>query len=97
MAKKYKTRLKEDTRRFGRTETSLPKYRHGDYLRVDLSFGAASSPIALWICVDHCSEKCAIVFGTIDSEPEKWLGKALTLGEKLAVSYRSVQECRPVW
>jgi len=53
--------------------------------------------MSIWMYVDHCDDKHAIVFGTIDSEPSEWLGDAVRSGEKLAVSYRQVREHRPSW
>ena len=74
-----------------------PRYQHGDYLRVELLSGVADSSMSIWMYVDHCDDKHAIVFGTIDSEPSEWLGEAVRSGEKLAVSYRQVREHRPSW
>jgi len=73
------------------------RYHHGDYLRVELLSGVADSSMSIWMYVDHCDDKHAIVFGTIDSEPSEWLGDAVRSGEKLAVSYRQVREHRPSW
>ncbi len=98
MAKRYKAKPQENTKEFSRgalVQTAVPRYKHGDYLRVELPLGTADAPMSFWICVDHCSERQAIVFGIIDSETPRWLGNALSRGAMLAVSYRCVQECRP--
>jgi hypothetical protein len=72
----------------------MPKYQKGDYLRVELLSGVADSSVSIWLYVDHCDDRHAIVFGTIDSEPSEWLGNTLRSGAKLAVSYRVVREHR---
>ena len=53
--------------------------------------------MSIWIYVDHCDDKHAIVFGTIDTEPSKWLGNSLRSGAKVAVEYRQVREHRQSW
>src|SRR6476620_214242 len=80
------------TRVFG--TNPAPRYRQGDYLRVELGLGVAGSSVSIWMYVDHCDDKHAIVFGAIDGEPSEWLGNALRRGAKLAVSYRQVREHR---
>ena len=76
---------------------AIPKYRKGDYLRVELFSGVAGSSMSIWIYVDHCDDQHAIVFGTIDTEPSKWLGNSLRSGAKVAVEYRQVREHRQSW
>jgi hypothetical protein len=71
-----------------------PRYQQGDYLRIELLSGVVSSSMSIWMYVDHCDDKHAIVFGTIDTEPCEWLGHPLSRGAKLAVSYRQVREHR---
>ena len=70
------------------------KYQQGDYLRVELLSEVAGRSISIWMYVDHCDDKHAIIFGTIDSEPSEWLGSTLRSGAKLAVSYRQIREHR---
>ncbi len=77
--------------------SALPKYEKGDYLRVELLSGVAGSSMSIWMYVDHCDDKHAIVFGTIDSEPSEWLGNSLKSGAKVAVGYRQVRERRQSW
>jgi hypothetical protein len=97
MSKRHKASSRQNKRE-SRKSASIPRavarYNYGDYLRVELPLGTAEEPTSIWISVDHCSEEHAIVFGTIESEPPQWLGKTLSLGATLAVSYRCVQECR---
>ena len=76
---------------------AIPKYQKGDYLRVELFSGVAGSSMSIWIYVDHCDDKHAIVFGTIDTEPSEWLGNSLKSGAKVAVEYRQVREHRQSW
>ena len=76
---------------------AIPKYQKGDYLRVELLSGVAGSSMSIWIYVDHCDDQHAIVFGTIDTEPCKWLGNSLRSGAKVAVEYRQVREHRQSW
>jgi hypothetical protein len=98
MAKRHKAKPQERTREFSRgsvVQTAVPKYKHGDYLRVELPFGTADAPMSFWICADHCMERQAIVVGIIDTETPWWFGNALSRGAKLAVSYTCVRECRP--
>ena len=97
MPKKHKAtspKNKRESRESAFVSGAVARYKYGDYLRVELPFGTAGEPTSIWISVDHCSEEHAIVFGTIESEPPQWLGKTLSLGATLAVSYRCVQECR---
>jgi hypothetical protein len=76
---------------------ATPRYQHGDYLLVELLSGSTGSSMPVWMYVDHCDDKHAIVFGTIDSEPSEWVGSPLTRGAKVAVSYRQVREHRQSW
>ena len=76
---------------------ALPKYQKGDYLRVELLSGVAGSSMSIWMYVDHCDDKHAIVFGTIDIEPPEWSGNTLRSGTKVAVEYRQVREHRQSW
>ena len=74
--------------------TATSKYQQGDYLRVELPSEVAGRSMSIWMYVNHCDDKHAIVFGTIDSQPSEWLGSALSSGAKLAVSYRQIREHR---
>ena len=97
MPKRHKAssqKNKRESRESAFVPGAVARYKYGDYLRVELPLGIAGVPASVWITVDHCSEEHAIVFGTIESEPPQWLGKTLSLGAKLAVSYRCVQEYR---
>lgn len=97
MSKRHKTRSakhKRESRKSAFVRRAADRYQYGDYLRVELPFGIVGVPTSVRISVVHCSEKHAIVFGTIESEPPQWLGKTLSLGATLAVSYRCVRECR---
>ena len=76
---------------------AMPKYQKGDYLRVELLSGVAGSSMSIWMYVDHCDDRHAIVFGTIDTEPSEWLGNSLRSGTKVAVEYRQVREHRQSW
>jgi hypothetical protein len=70
------------------------KYQHGDYLRVELLSEVPGRSMSIWMYVDHCDDKHAIVFGTIDSEPSEWLGNKLRSGARLAASYNQIREHR---
>jgi len=97
MPKRHKAssqKSKRESKESAFVSVAVARYKYGDYLRVELPLGTAGEPTSIWISVDHCSEEHAIVFGTIESEPPQWLGKTLSLGATLAVSYRCVQECR---
>jgi hypothetical protein len=100
MAKTLKTRRQEDTRASGGwmfDRNSMPKYKQGDYLRIELLSESTDGPMSVWMCVDHCDDEHAIVFGTIDTESSEWLGKTLTRGARLAASYRQVREHHLSW
>jgi hypothetical protein len=109
MSSKETLELMEGTRSHGRQKSTgvsdkgslvtkaISKYRKGDYLRVELFSGVAGSSMSIWIYVDHCDDQHAIVFGTIDTEPSKWLGNSLRSGAKVAVEYRQVREHRQSW
>jgi hypothetical protein len=90
--RRHKVRRVSGISAFGTKAT--PRYQKGDYLRVELLSGVADSSVSIWLYVDHCDDRHAIVFGTIDSEPSEWLGNTLRSGAKLAVSYRVVREHR---
>src|SRR6476469_5151438 len=64
---------------------AIPKYEKGDYLRVELLSGVAGSSMSIWMYVDHCDDKHAIIFGTIDTEPSGWLVNSLKSGTRVAV------------
>ena len=66
-----------------------PRFRRGDYLKIAI---VTETVISLWICVDHCDEERAIVFGHIDSDVHPQMGKALRRGARLAASYSRVLE-----
>ena len=76
---------------------AMPKYQKGDYLRVELLSGVPGSSMSIWIYVDHCDDKHAIVFGTVDTEPSDWFGNSLKSGTKVAVAYGQVREHRQSW
>ncbi len=46
----------------------------------------------MWICVDHCDEQHALVFGTLDSDLPVQFGKTLRRGAKLAAGFWMIQE-----
>jgi hypothetical protein len=73
---------------------AMPKYQKGDYLRVELLSGVAGTSMSIWMYVDHCDDKHAIVFGTIDTEPSERLGNSLKSGTKVAVGYCQLREHR---
>jgi hypothetical protein len=79
------------------TTNVMPKYQKGDYLRVELLPGVAGRSMSIWMYADHCDDKHAIVFGTIDIEPPEWSGNTLRSGTKVAVEYRQVREHRQSW
>ena len=92
---RHKTTGVSDKKALGKN--AVPKFQKGDYLRVELLSGVAGSSMSIWMYVDHCDDKHAIVFGTIDTEPSKWLGNSLRSGTKVAVEYRQVREHRQSW
>jgi hypothetical protein len=109
MSSKETLELMEGTRSHGRQKSTgvsdkgslvtkaISKYRKGDYLRVELFSGVAGSSMSIWMYVDHCDDKHAIIFGTIDTGPSDWLGNSLRSGTKVAVGYRQVREHRQSW
>jgi hypothetical protein len=74
---------------------AVSRYNQGDYLQVELPSGTTDT-MSVWILVDHCDDKHAIVFGTVDREPNfpKHFGRPFRRGAKLAASYRQVREHR---
>lgn len=88
---------REDPDRRNFSTNAMSKYEQGDYLRVELLSEVAGRSMSIWMYVDHCDDKHAIVFGTMDSEPSEWLGSTLRSGAKLAVSYRQIREHRQSW
>lgn len=74
---------------------AVSRYNQGDCLLVDLPSGTTDT-MSVWILVDHCDDKHAIVFGTVDREPNfpKHFGRLFRRGAKLAASYRQVREHR---
>ena len=100
MAETHSNRRQEVKRVSGRWlfgTNGTPRYQQGDYLRVELLSGIADSSMSIWMFVDHCDDRHAIVFGTIDSGPSEWLGNKLTSGSKVAVSYSQILEHRQSW
>jgi len=99
MAKRAKLNHKKEGKNSAEVgcPAAVPTYKHGHYLRVELPLGTADAPISFWICVDHCSERPAIVFGIIDSETPLWFGNAFRRGRSwlsAKVVYRSVDQLR---
>ena len=76
---------------------AIPKYKKGNYLRMELLSEVVGSSMSIWMYVDHCDDKHAIVFGTIDTEPSDWWGNSLRTGTKVAVEYHQVREHRQSW
>ncbi len=76
---------------------ALPKYQKGDYLRVELLSERAGSSMSMWMYVDDCDDKHAIVFGTIDTKPSERWGDSPRTGTKVAVEYHQVREHRQSW
>jgi hypothetical protein len=66
---------------------------HREYVKVEVLSGVAH-PISVWIRVEHCDDKCGIVYGVVDDEQAPDLGKALKSGARLAAGYRQVRERR---
>ena len=100
MAETHNNRRQEGTRVSGRrvfNKNATARYQQGDYLRVDLLSEVSDGSMSIWMFVDHCDEKHAIVFGTIDCEPSEWLGNTLRAGAKLAASYSQIREHRQSW
>ncbi len=75
--------------------TPASKYRHGEYVRIEMVAGGTQAR-SIWMRVDHCDDKRAIVYGTIDDETSQRLGNTLRSGAKLGASYRQVREHRPL-
>jgi hypothetical protein len=73
-------------------QVTAPRYKRGDYLWVELLPGTTGGPVCVWMCVNHCDERHAVVFGTIESEPPYRLGNGLRRGGVLAATYCQVRE-----
>lgn len=79
----------------GNAHSSVSRYKNGEYVRVEIASGA-DEEMLIWMRVDHCDETHSIVFGVIDDDDSRGVGKTLRSGEKLAASYSRVRECRAV-
>lgn len=69
------------------------KYHHGEYVRIEMVTGGAQAR-SIWMRVERCDDKRAIVYGTIDDETSQKFGNAFRSGAKLGASYRQVREIR---
>lgn len=87
-----KLRLLQAVQR-GDAVTPVSKYQHGEYVRIEMGTGGAQAR-SIWMRVERCDDKRAIVYGTIDDETSQKFGKALRSGAKLGASYRQVREIR---
>jgi hypothetical protein len=84
-------RARADNSKKDASTTVAPRYRTGDYVKIELRWIFGDRPMAVWIRVDHCDERRAIVFGTIDSDlPDELTDRSLRRGARLAASYTSV-------
>jgi hypothetical protein len=72
----------------------MPKYKAGDYIKVEFSDEATGVAEWMWVRVRTCDDSKQLVFGTLDNAPVDDASGKLKLGTELAISYKQVREHR---
>jgi hypothetical protein len=76
----------------GQGAAEMAKYERGDYIKVEFKNDRTGESEWMWVRVDYCDEKNALVFGWLDSEPVLDYGQKLKLGSHVAVSFDNIRE-----
>lgn len=71
----------------------MPRYVHGDSIKVAFTPEGTGESEWMWVRVDYCDDQRRIVFGWLDNEPIVQTEK-LNVGQHLAISYDNVREHR---
>jgi len=72
----------------------MPRYEHGDYVKVEFPDETTGIGEWMWVRVDHCDDEKKLVFGTLDNGPLNDYSGKVKLGSQLAVSYDNIREHR---
>lgn len=72
----------------------MPKYKRGDYVKVEFPDEKTGVGEWMWVRVHHCDDEKRLVFGTLDNEPLNDYGGKLKVGSELAVAYSRIREHR---
>jgi hypothetical protein len=72
------------------TETVMPIYAPGDYVKVEFPDNATGIAEWMWVRVHHCDDEKKLVFGTLDNEPVNDYDGRIELGSELAISYARI-------
>lgn len=67
------------------------KLEQGDYVKFEVKDDKTGEAEWMWLRVESCDERKRIVFGWLDSQPVVF-PSALTLGQRLAVSYDNIRD-----
>ena len=75
-------------------EEDMPKYDHGDFVKVEFPNEVTGIGEWMWVRVNRCDEEKRLVFGVLDSVPLNDYGNKLTLGTEVAVSFTQIRDHR---
>jgi uncharacterized protein YegJ (DUF2314 family) len=68
------------------------RYKHGDFVKVEIRDEASGESEWLWVLVDDSDDERRLVFGKLDNEPIVLTD--MRLGMELAVSYDNIRDHR---
>jgi hypothetical protein len=72
----------------------MPKYKPGDYVKVEFPDEATGLAEWMWVRVTACDDAKRLVFGTLDNAPVNDATGKLKLATELAISFDQIKEHR---
>jgi hypothetical protein len=69
----------------------MPRYKIGDYVKVEFSDERTLESEWMWVRVERCDEECHVLFGRLDSVSVLHVD-TFRLGQRLAVSFSNIRE-----
>ena len=75
-------------------ERTLPRYRKGDFVKVEFPDELTGVSEWMWVHVHRCDDAGQVVFGALENAPVNDSNSRLKLGTELAVSFSQVREHR---
>lgn len=69
-----------------------PRYRPGDYVKVEFPDETTGIGEWMWVRVAHCDEEKQLVFGVLDNEPLNDYEGKIEIGSKLVIRYSQIRD-----
>lgn len=70
----------------------VPRYKKGDYVKVEFPDEMTGIGEWMWVRVDHCDESRELVFGLLDNDPINDSSGKLRLGKEIVIAYAQIRE-----